>query len=139
MMTIQTETSRNPIVINDDLSTLLPEVAEILEDSVMETVLVGGRPVRWHPTKSGRPPLRGRGVLWSTLDQEIGSNYAQVSWGAGLAYARIHQHGGLAGRNHSANIIARPVQIQTEDIEKIRELFVGKVVFTTNIGASILQ
>ena len=95
-MTIKTETSRNPIVINDDLSTLLPEVAEILEDSVMETVLVGGRPVRWHPTKSGRPPLRGRGVLWSTLDQEIGSNYAQVSWGAGLAYARIHQHGGLA-------------------------------------------
>lgn len=130
MINIVTERSKNPITVNDDFSKFLPRVAEILEESIIETVLVGGRPSKWIPTKSGLPPLKGRGVLWSTLKKETGSNYAQAGWGSGLKYAWIHQKGGWAGRNHASYIPARPQTIQKQDIDTIRKMFVRTVLFS---------
>ena len=129
MITLDVEV-KNPVEVNDDFRAFLPEVAELLEDSIIETVLSGGRPTRWLPTKSGKPPLKGRGVLWSTLEQEVGQSYAQVSWGSGLPYAWIHQKGGWAGRNRSVYIPARPVLIQKEDIDTIRKKLIQTVIIT---------
>ncbi len=128
----------NPININDNLTAVMERIATLMQDSVVDTVIAGGRPLAWAPVKSGRRPLFGTGRLWSTLTSEAGDSWAEVSWGAGLRYARIHQKGGIAGVGHRSNIIARPVHIQEEDVVAIRQMIVQQVLFSTSFGASVI-
>lgn len=84
--------------VNPNLSKIMQNVAELMEDSVKLNFIEGGRPA-WEPLKSN---IAGRkqafyppGSLYRSIKKSSGDTWAEVSAGEGLPYARIQQEGGF--------------------------------------------
>lgn len=72
-------------------------IDEIVIDSIHKTFDEEGRPSQWTPSKKvfkGGKTLYGTGVLYNSVGPSArGPDFTEVSWGAGLPYARAHQYG----------------------------------------------
>lgn len=109
----------------ENLRPLMKNIAGIFAYSTEENFKKEGRPNKWvdlaDSTKDTRRKIRKwpgqilqvTGQLASSINTEYDDNSAVV--GSNLVYAAIHQLGGQAGRNKSANIPARPYLYLTED------------------------
>jgi phage virion morphogenesis protein len=119
---------------------VLSTIGEILISSAEENFLRGGRyesagsfrggNTRWDDlaestkaarAKKGKWPgqkLQVSGILAASINKTVTKN--DVTVGTNMAYARIQQHGGMAGPGHKVKIPARPfLVIQDEDVEEI--------------------
>jgi phage virion morphogenesis protein len=82
---------------------------------------------KWEPLKRPRPDGSTNLILHPN-GKEHGQLYRSLNWeffpdgsviyGSNVEYARIHQLGGQAGRNKSANIPARPYMGVTKDFDR---------------------
>jgi phage virion morphogenesis protein len=73
---------------------------------------------------SGKKTLIDRGKLQNSITVRAGA--ARVVVGTNRVYARIHQMGGMAGRNKKVRIPARPyLMVQEEDWETMRDCLRG--------------
>jgi len=75
----------------------------------------------WEPLKrpnesgkilQGKPYHLKRSLIWESFPD------GSVIFGSNVEYARIHQQGGQAGKNKSANIPARPYMGVTKDFDR---------------------
>lgn len=110
-----------------DLTPAMRKAAGVMADSVEENFEQEGRPDKWKSlaastikqrTKQGTWPgkiLQRRGNLARSITRHFDATSAVV--GSNLAYARIHQLGGKAGRGHASEIPARPYLKLTEEDE----------------------
>lgn len=111
----------------DDLSPAMREIAGVMADAVEENFEQEGRP-KWpdlaDSTKAQRAKkehwpgsvLQVTGQLAASIQRESGRDHAVV--GTNKVYAAIHQFGGKAGRNHAADIPARPFLMLADDDEQ---------------------
>ena len=98
----------------DDISTKFIE-------SIHMGFEVGGIPP-WLPTKSGKRPLIGRGILMNSVQiSSQGPTFIEWEMGAGLPYARIQQEGGTIHHPGSDKLQVFPIA--------------GKLVFTQHTRA----
>lgn len=68
--------------------------------------------------------LNREGSLLDSIEHQVSGDTLTV--GSVLEYARIHQLGGMAGRNHKVNIPARPyLGLGAMDIDSIRAVIVA--------------
>ena len=122
------------LAVFSDISPALPEIGEILVSSIATNFEVGGRhgganefggsdaQGTWIPSKrairdSGQT-LVDTARLSSSIVYEVSGN--QILVGTNVEYAAIHQFGGMTGRGHAVNIVARPyLVIQNEDLREI--------------------
>ncbi len=135
-----------------DLSIPLKEASLYMMGSINENFEASGRPIPWTPlaesTRRSRSirifrsrtksffafsrslemrPLLGKGILRGSMTPQVGLSYFSI--GTNLIYARIHQFGGMAGRNHAAKIPARPYLLfQVEDIPIINQMVTDYIV-----------
>ena len=109
------------------------QIAGIMADAVEENFEKEGRPERWPPLarstikqreKQGHWPgkiLQRTGSLASSVSSESDTHSASV--GTNKPYAAIQQFGGLAGRNKSSRIPARPfLALDEDDLKEIIEV-----------------
>lgn len=98
--------------------------------SIRQNFQAEGRPTRWEPRKlgtayaakmSGHKILRGMtNRLFSMTTAKADFEGSKVEIGNNIIYGRIHQEGGMAGRNLAAKIPARPyLIIPPEDFPRI--------------------
>ncbi|WP_457571295.1 phage virion morphogenesis protein [Desulfovulcanus sp.] len=149
MITINVNTKALDMALQDmekrmsNLTPVMEEIGEIIVSSAQENFERQGRysspgswkggSNKWKPLKpatikqrmrKGYWPgktLQQRGRLKSSIGYRAGKNSVEI--GTNLAYAAIHQFGGRAGRNLTAEIPARPyLVVQEEDLEEIREI-----------------
>lgn len=97
---------------------LMADIAETMRLAVDRNFEDEGRPA-WlglkYPNKSGRILQGESGDLRSEITVESNNDEAIV--GSNKVYAAIHQFGGMAGRNKSAKIPARPFLVLTPQDE----------------------
>lgn len=121
-----------------DLTVPMKQGALLMMGSINENFMTGGRPQHWRalaPKTLKRKirqglspvPLTGRtGILRSSIASSVTQTGFKL--GTSLVYARIHQRGGQAGRNHATTIPARPYLVfQDEDIQEINKLVVNYI------------
>lgn len=98
-------------------SELLSEVANAAKNTTTRSFEAQQSPFNeaWQPLsprtlarKKGSLKLVESGHLKRSIQSTSNLSEKSVSIGSNLAYAPIHQFGGLAGRKHSAKIPARP-------------------------------
>ena len=139
-----------------DLTPAFQRIGEIIRSSVIRNFREGGRPDKWTPTKvrsmsrahagkqarpgarrkaytlrggskrntSGKKTLVDTARLQNSITARAGAD--RVIVGTNLVYARIHQMGGMAGRNKKVRIPARPyLMVQEEDWETMRDCLRG--------------
>jgi len=70
------------------------------------------RPNKSGKKLQGKPYHLKRSLIWESFPD------GSVIFGSNVVYARIHQHGGQAGRNKSANIPPRPYMGVTKDFDR---------------------
>jgi len=111
-------------ILPDDMKAMFEQAAQYMLGSVRQNFVEGGRPVTWDALKDGSQSfLFQTGALLQSIKEEAGFDFAEVAAGQ-LPYAWIHQAGGLAGRNHSALIPARPYMLfQDEDVDELTKVF----------------
>ena len=109
----------------ENLRPLMKNIAGIFANSAEENFKNEGRPDKWidlaESTKKQRLKkrkwpgqiLQVEGMLASSVNTYYNNDSAII--GSNLPYAAIHQLGGKAGKNKSANIPARPYLSLTED------------------------
>ena len=109
----------------ENLRPLMKNIAGIFAYSTEENFKVQGRPDKWvdlaESTKKQRLKkrkwpgqiLQVEGMLASSINTYYDNDSAVI--GSNLPYAAIHQLGGQAGKNKSAEIPARPYLNLTED------------------------
>ena len=109
---------------------VLEEIGEALVSSTVERFSSSTAPdgTPWEPSqraeREGGKTLVDSGRLRSSIGYEASS--AHVAVGSNVEYARIHQLGGKAGRNHSVTLPARPyLGFSDEDIEEARAILRG--------------
>ncbi len=115
-----------------DMTPVMRKISGIMADAVEENFEKEGRPDHWQPLalstikqreKQGHWPgqiLRRTGSLASSPTAEYDANNASV--GTNKVQAAIQQFGGLAGRNQSARIPARPfLALDNDDLNEIIE------------------
>lgn len=95
---------------------------------ISEAVLAGVLDVHAKAVSPGYAP-RDTGTLARSITIEppsVAGTSIQAAVGSNIAYARIHEFGGLAGRNHS--VVIKPKLYLTraieENKEKIRQRFI---------------
>ena len=116
-----------------DMSPVMRQIAGIMADAVEENFEKEGRPERWPPLarstikqreKQGHWPgkiLQRTGSLASSVSSESDTHSASV--GTNKRYDAIQQFGGLAGRNKSSRIPARPfLALDEDDLKEIIEV-----------------
>ena len=109
----------------ENLRPLMKNIAGIFANSAEENFKEQGRPDKWvdlaESTKKQRLKkrkwpgqiLQVEGILASSVNTYYDNDSAII--GSNLPYAAIHQLGGKAGKNKSANIPARPYLNLTEN------------------------
>lgn len=109
----------------ENLRPLMKNIAGIMAYSTEENFKEQGRPDKWvdlaESTKKQRLKkrkwpgqiLQVEGMLASSINTYYDNDSAVI--GSNLPYAAIHQLGGQAGKNKSANIPTRPYLNLTED------------------------
>ena len=109
----------------ENLRPLMKNIAGIFANSAEENFKEQGRPDKWvdlaESTKKQRLKkrkwpgqiLQVEGMLASSVNTYYDNDSAVI--GSNLPYAAIHQLGGKAGKNKSANIPARPYLNLTEN------------------------
>ncbi len=109
----------------ENLRPLMKNIAGIFANSTEENFKEQGRPNKWvdlaESTKKQRLKkrkwpgqiLQVEGMLASSVNTYYDNDSTVI--GSNLPYAAIHQLGGKAGKNKSANIPARPYLNLTED------------------------
>jgi len=113
----------------NNLRPLMNNISQIMLDDVEENFSQQGRP-RWQalaPTTIARREKQGHwpGAILQVRGELAGSISARATnasaiVGTNKVYAAIHQFGGMAGRNHSVEIPARPyLQISSPALEDI--------------------
>jgi len=125
-------------------------IAQILERAIQLNFSAGGRlPSQrffpeearhfpWEPLKPPRSgtPLVATGRFYASVRSEFDSDSASVFAGGNFADIRIpmiHQKGGMAGRNHSARIPARPFMVLTDhDMDQIADKFLEEFIISKN-------
>jgi len=112
----------------ENLRPLMKNIAGIFANSAEENFKNEGRPDKWidlaESTKKQRLKkrkwpgqiLQVEGMLASSVNTYYDNDSAVI--GSNLPYAAIHQLGGQAGKNKSANIPARPYLNLTEEVYK---------------------
>ena len=107
-----------------NLRPLMKNIAGIMADSTEENFKVEGRP-KWKDLsektktarrKTGHYPgqiLQVSGQLAMSITTQYDNESAVI--GSNKVYAAIHQLGGLAGKNKSVTIPARPYLVVTDD------------------------
>jgi phage gpG-like protein len=73
----------------------------------------------------------------ATVAQRVNSKEYEGRYGTNVIYGRIHEFGGLAGRNHSAFIPARPFLRPAIENEDNRRLIID--IFTENINEALKE
>lgn len=105
-----------------DLDRVKEDIADVLLTSTQENFDNEQEPngTPWEPLSTVTVEYKSRrdrytnmlyddGLLQGTIDTEINSKGVRVgSIKGNVPYARIHQKGGMAGRNHKVRIPARP-------------------------------
>ena len=108
-----------------NMTPLMKVIGEIIRSSVIRNFETGGRPDKWrrHSPKTRR--ITGDRVLINTarlmksISAKAYPDRAEI--GTNVVYGRIHQLGGMAGRNRKVRIPARPyLMVQDEDWPEIR-------------------
>lgn len=115
---------------SENLRPVMKNIAGILAYSTEENFKSEGRPDKWvdlaestkkERQKKGHWPgqiLQVTGQLASSVNTYYDNDCAII--GSNLDYAAIHQLGGNTGKNHSAEIPARPyILLQNEDQKNI--------------------
>ncbi len=112
----------------ENLRPVMKNIAGILAYSTEENFKAEGRPDKWvdlaestkkERQKKGHWPgqiLQVTGQLASSVNTYYDNDCAII--GSNLDYAAIHQLGGNAGKNHSAEIPARPYSLLQQEDEK---------------------
>lgn len=114
---------------SENLRPLMKNIAGIFAYSTEENFQAEGRP-KWEDLKESTKKQRKKKGHWpgqilqvkGKLAASVVTNYDENSAiiGSNLAYAAIHQAGGKAGKNKSADIKARPyIKIQDEEQKEI--------------------
>lgn len=114
----------------ENLRPLMKNIAGIFASSTEDNFREEGRPEKWTDlagaTKKKRAKkrkwpgqiLQVEGKLATSVNTQYDDNSAVI--GSNLDYARIHQLGGNAGKNHKAEIPARPyLKLTNDDLEEI--------------------
>lgn len=83
-------------VVNADLSEKMKQIAKLMEDSIRQNFIEGGRPSTWQLTKEGGNPFYPLGKLYNSIRSISDKNSATAWAGDGLIYARRQQLGGYA-------------------------------------------
>ena len=109
----------------EDMRPLMKNIAGIMADATEQNFENEGRPDKWQElakrtikqrTKTKHYPgkiLQVEGRLALSVTTQYDNDSAVI--GSNLAYARIHQLGGQAGKNQSVEIPARPYLFLTDD------------------------
>lgn len=134
-----------------NLTVPLKKAGLVMLSSVNKNFRSGGRPSPWRPLAQStiRQKLKNGGTLLpltgasrrsfgartggGNLRRSITFNASRnkLVIGTSIVYGAIHQYGGRAGRNHSANIPARPYLVfQKNDLNAIKELIVSHIAGT---------
>ena len=109
-------------------------MGEIVHTSILRNFEAGGRPDKWADLKESTKKQRAKKKKWpgqilvvsGARNGLMGSiSYdaqdSQVVFVANKPYAAIQHHGGMAGKNRTTEIPARPyMMIQDEDWDEIR-------------------
>jgi phage virion morphogenesis protein len=114
----------------EDMKPLMRNIAGIMADSTEQNFANEGRPDKWQELsektikkrkKTGHWPgkiLQVEGQLAASISTQYDRESAVI--GSNLAYARIHQLGGQAGKNKSVEIPARPyLNLSESEFEEI--------------------
>ena len=114
----------------EDMRPLMKNIASIMADATEQNFENEGRPDKWQElakrtikqrTKTKHYPgkiLQVEGRLALSVTTQYDNDSAVI--GSNLAYARIHQLGGQAGKNKSVEIPARPyLKLIDENYEEI--------------------
>ena len=114
----------------ENLRPLMKNIAGILASSTEDNFREEGRPDKWQDlaestkkqrTKKRKWPgqiLQVEGKLAASVNTQYDDDSAVI--GSNLDYARIHQLGGQAGKNHSVTIPARPyLKLTDSDMQEI--------------------
>ena len=125
-----------------DLTVPMKQAAILMMGSIQKNFDTSGRPTPWIPLAastlkqkirkgySSRPLIRSGGLRQSIASQ---SGKMSMSLGTSIIYGRIHEYGGLAGRNKSAKIPPRPYLLfQRQDLERIRDLIINHLTLGKN-------
>lgn len=109
----------------ENLRPLMKNIAGIFASATEDNFREEGRPDKWtdladitkkNRTKKRKWPgqiLQVEGNLASSVNTQYDDDSAVI--GTNLPYARIHQLGGMAGKNKKAEIPARPYLLLTEE------------------------
>lgn len=114
---------------SEHLKPLMKNIAGVMAYSAEENFANEGRP-KWEDLKPRTKKQRQKKGHWpgqilqvsGQLASSVNTYYDNESAviGSNLTYAAIHQLGGNAGKNHSAEIPARPyLQLTDEDFQEI--------------------
>ncbi len=114
----------------ENLRPLMKNIAGIFASSTEENFEEEGRPDKWTKladiTKEDRKKknkwpgkiLQVEGKLATSVNTQYNDNSAVI--GSNLPYARIHQLGGMAGKNKKVEIPVRPyLKLTDDDFEEI--------------------
>lgn len=113
----------------ENLKPLMKNIAGVMAYSAEENFASEGRP-KWEDLKARTKKQRQRKGHWPGQILQVSGQLASsvntysdneaAVIGSNLTYAAIHQLGGNAGKNHSAEIPARPyLQLTGDDFEEI--------------------
>ncbi len=114
----------------ENLRPLMKNIAGIFASSTEDNFREEGRPEKWTDLAGATKKKRAKKRKWpgqilqvedklaTSVNTQYDDNSAVI--GSNLDYARIHQLGGNAGKNHKAEIPARPyLKLTNDDLEEI--------------------
>ena len=114
----------------ENLRPLMKNIAGIFASSTEDNFREEGRPEKWTDLAGATKKKRAKKRKWpgqilqvedklaTSFNTQYDDNSAVI--GSNLDYARIHQLGGNAGKNHKAEIPARPyLKLTNDDLEEI--------------------
>ncbi len=119
----------------ENLRPLMKNIAGIFASSTEENFKEEGRP-KWEKLKDSTIKQRTKKKQWPGMILQISGQLASsvntyydddsAIIGSNLAYAAIHQLGGQAGKNHKAEIPARPyLKLTDDDFDEINSCITG--------------
>ena len=135
--------------LNMDFSDRMKDSAEVMERAIQLNFTMGGRPpardwpiygqTPWEPLKPPRSgtPLVATGAFYNSVNGRSGNTWAEVGAGGNFGDIRIpaiHQFGGMAGRNRTARIPARPYMVLTDyDLDQLANIMMRQFIITTTV------
>lgn len=119
----------------ENLRPLMKNIAGIFASSTEENFKEEGRP-KWEKLKDSTIRQRTKKKQWPGMILQISGQLASsvntyydddsAIIGSNLAYAAIHQLGGQTGKNHKAEIPARPyLKLTDDDFDEINSCITG--------------